>query len=85
MRQYSVDNQILIFMQNPKTKQPVYENGEMKLETFLVRYKWVTVFDVSQTAGEPLFVTRDFVNERFLTDADGKELIYEYEKLFEPV
>lgn len=114
MRQYSVDNQILIFMQNPKatyvagfqawkkhdrfvqkgekgiqirapifeqrpvldpkTKQPVYENGELKLETVLVRYKWVTVFDISQTAGEPLKVTRDFVNERFQTDADAESL-----------
>lgn len=114
MRQYSVDNQILIFMQNPKatyvagfqawkkheryvqkgekgiqirapifeqqpvldpkTKQPIYENGEPKMDTVLARYKWVTVFDVSQTAGEPLKVTRDFVNERFQTDADAKEL-----------
>lgn len=114
MRQYSVDNQILIFMQNPKatyvagfqawkkherfvqkgekgiqirapifeqqpvldpkTKQPIYENGEPKMDTVLVRYKWVTVFDVSQTAGEPLKVTRDFVNERFQTDADAQAL-----------
>ncbi|RUS50220.1 hypothetical protein QI30_19425, partial [Kurthia sp. 3B1D] len=114
MRQYSVDNQILIFMQNPKatyvagfqawkkheryvqkgekgiqirapifeqqpvldpkTKQPVYENGELKLENVLVRYKWVTVFDIAQTAGEPLKTTRDFVNERFQTDEDAQRL-----------
>lgn len=114
MRQYSVDNQILIFMQNskatyvagfqawkkheryvqkgekgiqirapifeqqpvldPKTKQPVYENGELKMENVLVRYKWVTVFDIAQTAGEPLKVTRDFVNERFQTDEDAESL-----------
>lgn len=128
MRQYSVDNQILIFMQNPKatyvagfqawkkheryvqkgqkgiqirapifeqqpvldpkTKQPVYENGELKMENVLVRYKWVTVFDIAQTAGEPLKVTRDFVNERFQTDEDAESLytnIKSYLNQFKPL
>lgn len=115
MRQYSIDNQILIFMQNPKatyvagfqawkkhqrfvqkgekgiqirapifeqrpvldpvTNQPVYdENGKSKTDNVLARYKWVTVFDIAQTEGEPLKVTRDFVNDRFQTDEDATAL-----------
>ncbi|MBE1557127.1 ArdC-like ssDNA-binding domain-containing protein [Sporosarcina limicola] len=115
MRQYSIDNQILVFMQDPKatyiagfqawkkhqrfvqkgekaiqirapifeqhpvldrvTKKPVYdEKGNPKMDTVLVRYKWVTVFDIAQTDGEPLKVTRDFVNERFQTDEDATAL-----------
>ena len=115
MRQYSIDNQILVFMQDPKatyvagfqawkkhqrfvqkgekgiqirapifeqhpvldraTKKPVYdEKGNPKMDTVLVRYKWVTVFDIAQTDGEPLKVTRDFVNDRFQTDEDATAL-----------
>lgn len=115
MRQYSIDNQILIFMQDPKatyvagfqawkkhqrfvqkgekgiqirapifeqrsvldpvTNQPVYdENGKPKTDNVLARYKWVTVFDIAQTEGEPLKVTRDFVNDRFQTDEDATAL-----------
>ena len=119
MRQYSIDNQILVFMQDPKatyvagfqawkkhqrfvqkgekgiqirapifeqhpvldraTKKPLYdENGKPRMDNVLVRYKWVTVFDIAQTEGEPLKVTRDFVNERFQTDEDATAL---YENL----
>ncbi|MEG0260955.1 MAG: ArdC-like ssDNA-binding domain-containing protein [Lysinibacillus sp.] len=119
MRQYSIDNQILVFMQDPKatyvagfqawkkhqrfvqkgekgiqirapifehrpvldpvTNKPIYdENGKPKMDNVLVRYKWVTVFDIAQTEGEPLKVTRDFVNERFQTDEDATAL---YENL----
>lgn len=114
MRQYSVENQILIFMQNPKatyvagfqvwkkherfvergqkgiqirapifeqqpvldpkTKQPIYENGMLKMDTVLTGYKWVTVFDISQTQGAPLKVTKDFINERFQTDEQAASL-----------
>lgn len=115
MRQYSLDNQILIFVQDPKatyvagfqawkkhqrfvqkgekgiqirapifeqrpvldreTKKPVYdENGNPKMDNVLARYKWVTVFDITQTEGEPLKVTRDFVNDRFQTDEDATAL-----------
>ncbi|MEK4715817.1 ArdC-like ssDNA-binding domain-containing protein [Sporosarcina sp. FSL K6-5500] len=115
MRQYSIDNQILVFMQDPKatyvagfqawkkhqrfvqkgekgiqirapifeqhpvldraTKKPLYdEKGNPKMDTVLVRYKWVTVFDIAQTDGEPLKVTRDFVNDRFQTDEDATAL-----------
>lgn len=114
MRQYSVDNQILIYLQNPKaryvagfqawkkherfvqrgekgiqvrapifeqqpvvdpeTKKPVYQNGIPQMETVLVRYKWVTVFDIAQTDGKQLKVTEDFVNDRFQTDAEAKDL-----------
>ncbi len=115
MRQYSIDNQILIFMQDPKatyvagfqawkkhqrfvqkgekgiqirapifeqrpvldpvTNQPAYdENGKPKTDNVLARYKWVTVFDIAQTEGEPLKVTRDFVNDRFQTDEDATAL-----------
>lgn len=115
MRQYSIDNQILIFMQDPEatyvagfqawkkhqrfvqkgekgiqirapifeqcpvldpvTNQPVYdENGKPKTDNVLARYKWVTVFDIAQTEGEPLKVTRDFVNDRFQTDEDAAAL-----------
>lgn len=115
MRQYSIDNQILIFMQDPKatyvagfqawkkhqrfvqkgekgiqirapifeqrpvldreTKKPIYnENGKLKMDNVLARYKWVTVFDIAQTEGEPLKVTRDFVNDRFQTDEDATVL-----------
>lgn len=118
MRQYSIDNQILVFMQDPKatyvagfqawkkhqrfvqkgekgiqirapifeqrpvldsvTNQPIYEDGKPKMDNVLVRYKWVTVFDIAQTEGKPLKVTRDFVNERFQTDEDATAL---YENL----
>ncbi|MGN7410591.1 ArdC-like ssDNA-binding domain-containing protein [Sporosarcina sp. SAFN-010] len=114
MRQYSIDNQILVFMQDPKatyvagfqawkkhqrfvrkgekgiqirapifeqrpvldpvTNNPIYENGKLKFDNVLARYKWVTVFDIDQTEGEPLKVTRDFVNERFQTDEDATVL-----------
>lgn len=118
MRQYSIDNQILVFMQDPKatyvagfqawkkhqrfvqkgekgiqirapifeqrpvldpvTNQPIYEDGKPKMDNVLVRYKWVTVFDIAQTEGKPLKVTRDFVNEGFQTDEDAAAL---YENL----
>ena len=118
MRQYSIDNQILVFMQDPKAtyvagfqawkkhqrfvqkgekgiqirapifeqrpvldpvnNQPIYEDGKPKMDNVLVRYKWVTVFDIAQTEGKPLKVTRDFVNERFQTDEDATTL---YENL----
>lgn len=114
MRQYSIDNQILVFMQDPKatyvagfqawkkhqrfvqkgekgiqirapifeqrpvldpvTKQHIYEDGKLKMDNVLVRYKWVTVFDIAQTEGKPLKVTRDFVNEGFQTDDDATAL-----------
>ncbi|WP_432356012.1 ArdC-like ssDNA-binding domain-containing protein [Sporosarcina sp. A2] len=114
MRQYSIDNQLLVFMQNPKatyvagfqawkkhqrvvqkgekgiqirapifeqrpvldpaTNQPVYEDEKPKMNTVLVRYKWVTVFDIAQTEGNPLKVTRDFVSDRFQTDDDATAL-----------
>jgi hypothetical protein len=114
MRQYSIDNQLLVFMQDPKatyvagfqawkkhqrvvqkgekgiqirapifeqrpvldpvTNQPIYEDGKPKMDNVLVRYKWVTVFDIAQTEGKPLKVTRDFVSDRFQTDDDATDL-----------
>lgn len=114
MRNYSLENQLLIFSQNPRAsyvagfsawkklnryvnkgekaifiKAPIFTEKSIidkepnksisektKAERVLMGYKFVSVFDISQTSGEELRLPRDFVKENFET-SEQATIIYE--------